>query len=438
MSNSDNSLHQSDSESRPTLSRSSAIPIILILVLIAGAFFRLQSLGDHPLWADEYLMFASAKQPFSELIKKKFYIDETVVESPDPPLAILISGFFVKDMDDYKEDPTVRMFFRLAPAVAGILSIIALFYLGSLVLGRRIALFASILIAFSYHAVYYSREARPYSFFVLISIGAAMTFYKVYKKPSVMNLSLFSLCMICALYTHYFSCFLVFVICFWTVAFTYLTYKKRGIYAARDFALRTFASLVAIALAYLPWVPALLRAIDQGGRGVPEDIDIYDNLLLGNFAPWYYYKLVSVWSTGNFLPWIAFALTIAGLVWMIRKKPEAALLIIPWLILPWLVLPFIKGSVLTNYRYLIFGMPAFFLILAASLEAIFNGILKIGQTPTNKKLSLLFILILLAFLLFPNLRAIRKGSQVKCFNTCSEYSCIEYIDRCGEHQWGRP
>lgn len=438
MNNTANNPHEPDFEFNNDRSRSQVIPLILILVLIIGGFFRFQSLGLHELWADEELMFSSGKEPFSVLIKKKYIIDEKDYESPDPPLAILICGLFVKGKQEYKEYAFVRMLYRLAPAIAGVLSIIALFYLGSLILGQRPALFASFLIAFSYHAVYYSRDARPYSFFVLFTICAAIAFYKTYKKPTFINLSLFSLCMICALYTHYFSCFLVFVVCFWACAFTVLIHRQKGSFPARNFAIKTFASLLAIALAYLPWVPALLRALEQGGRGVPEDVDIHDNLLLGSFAPSYYYKLISVWSTGSLLPWIILAFLVVGMIWLVRKNSVAALIIIPWLLLPWIILPFIKGSVLTNYRYLIFGMPAFFLILAAFFEMVIKSFPMIKSSKLSKNIALLFVLILLAFFLFPNLNAIKKGSQVKCFNNCTVYSCIEYIDRCGEHEWGWP
>ena len=405
----------------------------LIIILLLGALVRFIELGKAPFWADEHLQFVSSTESITTIIKKKYFLNQKVGETPDPPLPLLISKLFLLNGKELKADSFIRFAFRLPSVLFGLGAIFLIFHLGTAIMGPRVGLFSSFLTAFLFHSVYYSREARPYAMMLFFTTAAGLAFIRLVQKSKVMDSAILSISMIGILYTHYFGTFMAIVSVFWLIGFFIYTKFSHGSAKNKTYSIMAFSSLAIAAVCYLPWVPALLRAVDQGRGGVP-------NVLEGDALPIqsklaFFIALSTRWTVGDFGPWIVFLLAVLGVVWIIRKRPDSALLILPWLFLPWLILPWMSGSSLANFRYMIFGFPAFILIISAGLDSIYKLLSNIEKLKYRKFLAGILVAVILILLIFPSIRAFPRGLNLKCEGNCEEPVCKQFVDNCIALNW---
>lgn len=99
--------------------------------------------------------------------------------------------------------------FRLSSVLYGTLSIIAIFGLISEAFNRRIGMTAAFICAVHPYTVYYSREARPYSLFFLLSIVSYFFFFRVIRFGSVASSTGYIVSTTLLMYTHIYSSFLI-------------------------------------------------------------------------------------------------------------------------------------------------------------------------------------------------------------------------------------
>ncbi len=132
----------------------------LILVLATG--LRFWKLGSD-LWFDELVdLINYVRRPLGEILS----------HSP---------GFFPHVFFDALARCSIKLFgesaltFRLPAAVFGVLGVGAIFYLGRRLAGTREALLSALLLATSYHHVFFSQDARGYTmqvFFTALATAA--------------------------------------------------------------------------------------------------------------------------------------------------------------------------------------------------------------------------------------------------------------------------
>lgn len=131
-----------------------SLPASFLLILI-GAAPRLINLGSEHLWFDEAFQWL-VSQPKTDLWK-------AIIGDTHPPLWGLIQAFNLQLFGGSEWT------FRLPSAVAGIASILMIYQVAlALKLGKRAALTSGMIAALMPGLIYFSQDARPYSFLLFL------------------------------------------------------------------------------------------------------------------------------------------------------------------------------------------------------------------------------------------------------------------------------
>ena len=172
--------------------------ILLTIIILIGAYFRLVGLIDQSYWLDELYSadFSNPSRSFSSMLL-------ITLNDVHPPLYQSLLWVLYK-IFGYNE-----FVGRGFSAAAGILSIIAIYFLGKELFNKHVGVIASFLLAINYFAIYYSLETRSYAMLMLLSIVSYTYFVRVLNPPSTYNLFLYWVITIVLFYTHYFGFFLV-------------------------------------------------------------------------------------------------------------------------------------------------------------------------------------------------------------------------------------
>ena len=159
---------------------------------------------------------------------------------------------------------------RLPSAVAGVLSVLVTFLLGRRLYSAREGLIAALLMTVLWAPIYYSQEARAYSFLLLAAaLSGYFWFGTMEKLAESEKLSLWEsagyvLSAVAACYLHYIGAYLIMLQGLWTGC----------VFVARPrLLLRALALYGLVLLAYLPWVAALLGRLTRAG-GTPSYIEV--------------------------------------------------------------------------------------------------------------------------------------------------------------------
>lgn len=150
----------------------------LLLVLLIGSFLRFYKLDFQSLWLDElYTMnVANPKNSY------KTIVDEVFVRESFPYFYFFIENLFFKVFGYYS------VVARIPSAILGSLSLFFLYKLIITLYNKNAAIIGSILLAINQFHIYYSQEARAYSFYVF---GVILSFYfliKLLLNPNIKNL----------------------------------------------------------------------------------------------------------------------------------------------------------------------------------------------------------------------------------------------------------
>lgn len=193
--------------------------ILLVIVLIIGIIIRFWALGDKSLWIDEvYSYLLSSKKSIVECYNHMF-------SDLSPPVYYLILFLFIKLFG------VSEFILRFPSFIAGVASIIAVYFLAKKNFNNHIALGTTVLTAFSPVLLYYSQETRPYSLFVLFSVFASFLWIKLInevnnqdlKSKTLLKYTVFSLLTIL---THYWGGVLVFFQILYLFVFSFLNKGK--------------------------------------------------------------------------------------------------------------------------------------------------------------------------------------------------------------------
>jgi uncharacterized membrane protein len=98
---------------------------------------------------------------------------------------------------------------RIICAIAGTVSVWAMYLLGKEILNRNLGLIVASLTSVNYYNLYYSQEARDYILAFLFSILSFLFLIRLLKKMNIKNSLFYGLFSLLFLYTHYYSLFAV-------------------------------------------------------------------------------------------------------------------------------------------------------------------------------------------------------------------------------------
>lgn len=313
---------------------------ILIALTTLGAIFRLYNLGRESLWLDEAATLMFVESGFFGMW------EHFTTWEPNPPLFIWLT---IPIVSIVKSEFTLR----LIPAIAGIATVPAIYYLGKVWRNSTTGLVAASLLALSPLHIYYSQEARAYSLVTLFAVLMLYCFLKAMETKEYNWWAFTSVCAGLALWTHLYAGILI--------AAIYM-YAFFDAWTNKDKLKRVLVSSVIFTWVVLPiiLVGYHLAKIRIGGGAVfgIKGIYVITDLL---------------WNFGNYTNWIAVifvALACIGIYLIHRDDKKKSFFVI-------FVLAVVFGaSVILSYsmpmvaRYLLFLLPLFLLLVAESLNLV--------------------------------------------------------------------
>ena len=362
----------------------------LILIILFGAFLRIFYLGNESFWLDEAeTVFATQKN--SSYIIHSFYTNILAPEIFGPrgggsmPLYYLLANYWTKlfGLSEFK--------LRLPSAIFGIISIYLVYLIGKKFFGKAVGLIAAFIISINHQHIYYSQEARMYTFIVMLTMISVYSFYQLLTKGKILHLLIYVISTIALLYTHYYSILVP--------AFEFL-YTFLILNDARYNLKKVIICWAMIALSYAFWIPVLLRQFSKGatlsGIQGPLTINKLIELAIG-FNSWVSPDLQSrsalaAWKYFNisFFGWITIiSILLISVIFIIFFLREITIFLIngikdkkitsknKQLLLLWFLIPIAiplflaifspHSSTLGYIRYVLFISPAYYLLISKSI-----------------------------------------------------------------------
>ena len=207
----------------------------LSLFFLFGMGIRIYNLGSHNLWFDEFWSYRFSRTLGS--IKTFDY---------NPPLYFVLLSIWVKCFG------SSEFALRSLSMIFGILSILLIYRLGKLLFDKKTGLASAFILSVSPMHIWYSQEARGFSLSVSLVMLIVYTFILALKKNRVYLWTGFVISSILALYTNYFSFFIIIL-----VGILFLSKSYRPL-------LRHYlASLCLISVALLPLIPIFFQQISS-------------------------------------------------------------------------------------------------------------------------------------------------------------------------------
>ena len=173
-----------------------AIWLTLIMVLVF--YLRFKGLTFQSYWFDEL---------FSAYFSNPEHSLETVVKltlaDVHPPVYQLMMWL------SYQLFGYTEWAGRLPSAIAGVLTVPAMYLLGRELFNSRVGLYAAALAVPNYYLLYYAQEARSYALLYFLCSLSFLYFLRVINSASRLNLVFYIAATLTLLYTHYFGFVLV-------------------------------------------------------------------------------------------------------------------------------------------------------------------------------------------------------------------------------------
>ncbi|HIQ06562.1 MAG TPA: hypothetical protein EYH31_12930 [Anaerolineae bacterium] len=337
----------------------------LILLLWLAFALRVYRLDGQSLWYDEGVTADVASMGLARLT-------QWTADDIQPPLYYYLEAGWTRLAG------RGEWALRFPSAWFGVLTLPLLYVMGCRLLGRRAGALAVLLGATNPLYVYYSQEARMYSLLTWLGLLAGYLLLCALRAASQRQADWFWLAFALAatalLYTHYFAFFLLFAYTLYLFP-AYLQQSLTSGFCSRLW--RPFLAGIVIFLAYLPWLPAMFTryqvdASFWGGRlKLGEALrHVIINFTLG--APEMVLEPVAVRLAGGY--GVVLLVALAALVWHLRKVQFLSLLFL----LLYLLIPLFTILVLASRtpkfhpRYLMLASPAYLLLLASGLMALFG------------------------------------------------------------------
>jgi len=326
---------------------------ILFIVIILALSLRLWGIGSESYWLDEVNSVRRAEQPFLESMN-------LVISDVHLPFYTVLLN------------PWVHLFgnseiaARSLSLVFGVISVYVIFLLGKKLFNEKTGIYSSILLAVSSIAIYYSQEARNYTLYLLLTMLSFYFYLNLLEENSWKNKILYFIPSLLMIYTHLFSLLALFV---QNIYYLIKNYKNK------NNLIHWFSVQAVLGILFIPWINITLTQSKKA-----------------ELLSWISIDLMKIYYTffDFFNHIIIFLIFIGLLIYVIKKhKIEKNMLLLGlWALLPIIsviVYSFLFTS-LYQTRYLLFTLPAFYLIFAWV----------ISKLPENSAFTALFFIIFLS------------------------------------------
>ncbi len=195
-----------------TNKNNSNLKLLLIITLI-GASLRIANLGKQSIWLDEARSFFRAQKSIQQL-----WFGQR--NESNPPLYDIIFHYYLKLFSKNNEFQ-IRFF----SAILGILIIPLSFMVGSYMFNQKVGVLFSSLIAISPYHIYYSQDAKMYSFLSLLSLSSFFIYFLSLEKGKRIYWIFFTFINILLIYCHNYG-FLLFLAQIFIFVLFYIKYKN--------------------------------------------------------------------------------------------------------------------------------------------------------------------------------------------------------------------
>lgn len=214
----------------------------LALVIIAAVLFRVAMIDQQALVTDELTTLISAERPFWESV--------TSFQDPQPPLyQVILRGLF----EQYPASPWVL---RGPAVVFGCIAVAIGWWSLRTLFGSTVAAISALLIAVNPTLIASSRESRAYSLFVLLTLLALTSFYRLVRTGSWVSFAAVVLFTALLPYSHYYGVFYL------AMMLTYLAADWLLAGPSRQHGGRVVAAyIIALVLTVPAWVLLVRQAI---------------------------------------------------------------------------------------------------------------------------------------------------------------------------------
>lgn len=168
------------------------------LCFIVGCMLRMTNVAGRPLWTDEFTTLITVRRPLFE----SFFN----LQDPQPPLYQLALRFWLL----FSSDPSPAEWLVRGPALlAGCLCVVAAWWFARVLFGSTVAAITTLGMAINPLMIYYSREARPYSLFVLMAVVSMIFFYQLLRTGRRNYLIAYAVSVALMFYSHYYTVFYI-------------------------------------------------------------------------------------------------------------------------------------------------------------------------------------------------------------------------------------
>lgn len=344
--------------------------VLLVALVLTGVGFalRLYTLASESLWFDELLQLDIAQGSLASILPQ-------LPRHTAVPLDYLISYFWILlgRGDDWV---------RLPAVVLGTLTLPVTYQLGRSLLGHSEGLLLMALLTISPFHIRYSQEARPYALVVLGVILAGYAFWRFRATGRRRDLVLLQIGVLIFSLAHLFAVviFVPFLI-FTVVDFFFSQDRNR---AAKSMGALLGTGLVALAiLLSLGYGSALYYSTKEFGKAVVEpekftvEAEQKPNRRAGPQVNEFFVKaeILGPLGAGDAEPvlWLFNGLAGLGLLYLLtQKRYDLSLLLSLWILVPiGTIVAFLvyRGTFFAS-RYIIFTLPAYFILLTAGVMAL--------------------------------------------------------------------
>ena len=249
------------STSSENSSRTVIVAATLIVIVALAAFLRLHGLDYQSLWTDELEAWRIASLPTAADTL------DAAREDIHPPGYLLARRIVVRELGDS------AVMLRLPAAVAGILAVVGMFFLGRRLFSAREGLIAAASTAVLWVPLYYSQEARPYAAMLLFSVVTMhLLISMTTSRSSASRLrwtlwTLWTLASLVLVSIHYYGALLVVLQGGVTFALGICRKDRRPVVA-----------VCVIALVMATWIPALIEQLGGRRRVLDVGADVADGV----------------------------------------------------------------------------------------------------------------------------------------------------------------
>jgi len=210
-------------------------------VAAMGVLLRLHNLGGESLWGDEVVSLWQAKGSLADVIW-------STAHDNYPPLNNLAISAAIKLFGSSEWS------LRLPSAIFGIANIVALWWLGTMTVGRTAGLIGAGMLTLSPFHLEYSQEGRMYSLLALAATLYAATCFHYLRAPSLRRNVWASLAGLALVYSHPYGAL------YWVVIALAFGVFVLSSTSAPTKAMRVWTvSNVAIAVGFSPWALVLVH-----------------------------------------------------------------------------------------------------------------------------------------------------------------------------------